>query len=158
MGAGGVGLGGNSGPLLWDEHLKDFPALVYGLLGAEGSADSASMTGCQDQFNSHNGRKGRLTSVIFSNMLLIGTAQAFPLWMALCGMLNLCRGCWIVVHCFKTLVEVHCSYLLPQNYCSKCSMQERTRTMVACSVLMNTELHAIQMQCFLLLVNNQPNL
>lgn len=26
---GGVGLGGNSGPLLSDQHLKDFPALVY---------------------------------------------------------------------------------------------------------------------------------
>lgn len=65
---GGMGLGGNSGPLLWDEHLKDFPALVYRFVGGEGSANSTSMTGCQDQFNTHNGRKGHLTSVIFSNM------------------------------------------------------------------------------------------
>lgn len=30
---------------------------------------STSMTGCQDQFNSHNRRKGHFTFVIFSNML-----------------------------------------------------------------------------------------
>lgn len=64
------GLGKNSGPLLSDQHLKDIPALVYRFGGRRRQRRaSTAMTGCQDQFNSHNGRKGHLTSVIFSNIL-----------------------------------------------------------------------------------------
>lgn len=58
------------GPPLSYKHLKDFSALVYrsGGVGRQCGVLS-SMTGCQDQFYSHNGRKGHLTSVIFSNRL-----------------------------------------------------------------------------------------
>lgn len=87
------------------------------LVGREGSADSTSMTGCQDQFNSHNGRKGHLTSVIFSNMLQsccwLAPLKHFPLWIAQsrAWMLSLVQGLLDVVRCFKTLVKVHC-YLI----------------------------------------------
>lgn len=89
IGEGAVGLGRNSGPLLPDQHLKDFPALVYRFGGRwRQCRASTSMTACQDQFNSHNGRKGHLTSVIFSNMLQsccwLALLRHFPLWIELC--------------------------------------------------------------------------
>lgn len=65
-----MGLGRNSGALRSHQHLKDFPALVYRFGGRQRQRTaSTSMTGCQDQFSSDNGRKGHLTSVIVSNML-----------------------------------------------------------------------------------------
>lgn len=64
------GLERNSGPQLSDEHLKDFSCFsLQNLVGSWGTTDSMSMTDCQDRFNSYNGRKGHLTSVIFSNKL-----------------------------------------------------------------------------------------
>lgn len=108
---GGMGLGRNSGPLPSHQHLKDFPALVYrsgGWWRQRGA--STSMAGCQDQFNSHNGRKGHLTSVIFFYMLQsccwLAPLRHFPCeWHCAVWMLSLCRGCWMSDIVMKHLVR-----------------------------------------------------
>lgn len=56
-------------PLLRWTPQRFFLLQFTDLVGSWGTADSMSMTDCQDRFNSYNGRKGHLTSVIFSNKL-----------------------------------------------------------------------------------------
>lgn len=125
MGEGATGLRRNSGPLLPDQHLRDFSALVYRFGGRwRQCRASASMTGCQDQFNSHNGRKGHLTSVIFSNMLqsccwLAPLRRFAREWCCAVWMLSSCESCWIswapLKHSFGFPVVVFLTKLLFQT-------------------------------------------
>lgn len=169
---GGVGLGRNSGPLLSDQYLKDFPALVYRFGGRWRQCRAAtSMTGCQDQFNSHNGRKGHLTSVIFSNMLQsccwLALLKHFPcekhcaVWM-----LSLCRGCWMFhiawKYLFRFIVLIFSTKLLLMTLSKR---EQHYRTVEWAANLFDSNMFCWTLDSlssktnahFLFLVNNQPN-